>query len=197
MARSGNGSPGIGPTPALAVRDGLVDRLAALGDPFFALLDAACDRRILGLIREGGCPFHSLYESPKAEELAEFAPYLVELSAAAPLFRRLVAEGWGESWGLYLGAPADLDGLRHHFRRFLKVEIPGGRTALFRFYDPRVLREFLPSWTPEEAAEFFGPVSCFAIEGDDPDVLLEFRISARGELSRAESTPGATTDRPR
>ena len=187
MASHSPGTNGSALLPEPEIRSGLIDRLGTLGDRFFALLDAARDPRIVDLLRESGSPFHSLYESPKAEQLAEFAPYLVELTADAPLLGRLVAGGWGESWGLYLAAEAaDLDGLRRHFRRFLTVEIPGGRTALFRFYDPRVLREFLPSWTPEEAADFFGPASRFAIEGEGADILLEFRLAPGGEFIRDE-----------
>ena len=144
--------------------------LEALGDPLFALLDAARDPKVLAAIRDGGQPYQSLYEGPD-DDLAEYGPYLVQLDNHGTSLARLVADGWGRSWGVYLTSPADFESIRHHFRRYLKVEIPGAAAAaLFRFYDPRVLREFLACWTLAEREAFHGPVSCFAIEDAEGSV---------------------------
>ncbi len=50
----------------------------------------------------------------------------------------------------------------------------------FRFYDPRVLRVFLPVCTHEEAAQLLGPLSCFLMENDKADTLLQFRVAETG-----------------
>lgn len=143
------------------------DWLQSLGGPLFALLDAARDPAILATIQSSDQPYQSLYEGVEADDLAAYGPYLVSLDGDEAFLSRLVEHGWGRSWGVYLASPADLATIRHHLRRYLKVEIPGGQTALFRFYDPRVLREFLPAWTPAEQASFFGPVTAYAIEDAD------------------------------
>ena len=148
------------------------DQLRAPGESLFALLDAARDPAVLFLIRDGGRPHQSLYEGAEADDLAAYGPYLVDLDGDDAFLPRLVERGWGRSWGVYLASPADLATVRRHLRRYLKVEIPGGRTALFRFYDPRVLREFLPSWADDERDAFFGPVSAYVIEAADAGVGL-------------------------
>jgi hypothetical protein len=55
---------------------------------------------------------------------------------------------------------------------------------IFRYYDPRVLRVYLPTCWPAEVSTFFGPVSAFITGGDDPGEILEFR-NERGTLASA------------
>ena len=53
---------------------------------------------------------------------------------------------------------------------------------LFRYYDPRVLRVFLPAFSAADAADFFGPVAAFAAESDDPSAFHLFRRGEPGRL---------------
>jgi hypothetical protein len=50
----------------------------------------------------------------------------------------------------------------------------------FRFYDPRVLRSFLPTCTEPECAEFFGPIGRFVMEAEQPGALWSFTRVPRG-----------------
>jgi hypothetical protein len=125
-------------------------------------------------ILEGGAQYESLYEGWSKAELSLFAPYLVSLPPWSKLLETLVTKGWGKSWGIYLTCHTAFPELRQHFRHFLMVNMPDGKQVYFRFYDPRVLRVYLPSCTPEEIGYFFGPVSRFAIEDEKPEKLLEF-----------------------
>jgi len=54
------------------------------------------------------------------------------------------------------------------------VKTEAGQEMYFRFYDPRVLRAFLPVCTPQEAKEFFGPVRSFLVEARHGATLLRF-----------------------
>jgi hypothetical protein len=149
-------------------------------DPLFALLDAARDPKVLELLRPSGTEHQSLYEGFKGELLADFAPYLVRLPPESPFLDVLAREGWGRSWGSYLTSEAPFAEVRRQFRRFLMVKVEGGKELYFRYYDPRVLRVFLPTCTPEEAGDFFGPVRSFLIEAPDPAQLLRFTLGAPG-----------------
>jgi hypothetical protein len=51
----------------------------------------------------------------------------------------------------------------------------------FRFYDPRVLRIFLPTCDEDQLNEFFGPVDYFVCEDEDPAFALAFTLKD-GEL---------------
>ena len=70
-----------------------------------------------------------------------------------------------------------LRALRDHFREFHTVELPDQRTVLFRYYDPRVLRSFLPACNAAELASFFGPVQSFIVEGETPETGLKFALA--------------------
>src|ERR1700758_3214926 len=92
-----------------------------------AILDAARDPKVLETLRKSDQRYQSLYEGAKGEELAEFAPYLVELPSDSALIESLVRDGWGKSWGIFLTAASDYRETRRHFRRFLLVKAPDGR----------------------------------------------------------------------
>src|SRR5262249_26873291 len=91
------------------------------GGTTFALLDAARDPKVLPLVRSSGEPHQSLYEGGQGELLADFAPYLVELSRSPGLLDTLLQQGWGRSWGLFLTSYQAFKEVRRHFRRFLLV----------------------------------------------------------------------------
>jgi len=142
-------------------------------EPLFGILDAARSRRILELLRDSSEEFQSLYEGKSAEDLVDFAPYVVELPVGSELLEDLIREGWGDSWGVYLKCGLPLDEVRRHFRKFLMIEV-GERKAYFRFYDPRVLRIFLPTCSLSDRHEFFGPVEAFWSEASDQTGVLRF-----------------------
>lgn len=148
------------------------------GEHLYALLDAARDDRVLELLRESEERYQSLYEGQQGEDLANFAPYLVELPKDSPLLDTLIKEGWGKSWGVYLTSAKQLEEVRKHFRHFLIVQTEDARELYFRFYDPRVLRTFLPTCKGEEANEFFGPIRQMLAEQEDRFGLLRFSATA-------------------
>jgi len=138
----------------------------------FAILDGARDEQIVPMIRAAGVEARCLFDGELAPALAAAAPYLVALDPAAAFTRGLLARGWGEAWGVLLVASAGLEPLRRHFRQFLRVRDEDGRHLLFRYYDPRVLRLYLPTCTSEELAQVFGPVAAFLLEDSDGGAQL-------------------------
>ena len=125
----------------------------------FAVLDASRDSRILVLLQESIDECRSLYEGHQGSVLADTAPHIAQLSNKSRLLRSLIQEGWGKHWGIYFSCSASLSEARRHFRKFLLVKTEGLDGHLyFRFYDPRVLREFLPTCTAAQREEFFGPI---------------------------------------
>jgi hypothetical protein len=154
--------------------------LRSESEPLYALLDAARSPMVLALLRDCKERHQSLYEGVQGELLAQFAPFLVQLPPASPFLDTLVREGWGKSWGVYLTCSGPFEEVRKHFRRFLLVKTEEGKELYFRFYDPRVLRVYLPTCTPQEIREFFGPLICYLAEDKDPNTLLRFRAGASG-----------------
>lgn len=161
--------------------DHVLDRLwrpgAGGGSPeVYLLLDGARDDRVLPLIRRHWIDHRCLFRGRLAPELAAAAPYLVSLGPRSTVTRALVAKGWHRSWGVFLRSPAILQDLVRHFRQFLRVRDEAGREFFFRFYDPRVLRVYLPTCTAGELRAFFGPVELFSLEGDEEDTMLELSL---------------------
>jgi len=146
--------------------------LQTMGSPVYCLLDSACDQKIGTMIANAKERVHCLYDGQSAIELAPWAPYLAELPVKSELAAALFTEGWGKGWASYFVSRYPFEDLRHHFRKFLMVKMDDGTEAYFRFYDPRVLREFLPTSTRTEVWEFFGPVEKWAIEAKDPELVL-------------------------
>lgn len=159
------------------VRDYWLHHLRRQSSPVFAVLDAARDPRVLPLLRELG-GHRSLHDGEEAEELADVAPYLIELPPGRPHLERVVAEGWGRAWGIFLTSGASAELVRSHLQALLYARTEDGAARYLRFYDPRVLRAFVPVCTPPELAEVFGPIERFIVEARRP--TLAHVYSRRG-----------------
>lgn len=142
----------------------------------YLLLDSARDKRVLPLVRRNWIDHRCLFRGRLAPELAAAAPYLVSLGRRSTVTRAVVATGWGRSLGVFVRSQAILQDLVRHFRQFLRVRDEAGRELFFRFYDPRVLRIYLPTCTPGELRTFFGPVELFSMEGEEEDTMLEMSL---------------------
>jgi len=139
----------------------------------WAILDGARDRRVFPFLRDSGLAYLCLYSGHLPRELQFAAPYIVELSKDGAHTRRLIDLAWGNSWGVFLSIE-DSSNLRHHLRKFLKVRSESGKSLLFRYYDPRVLRVYLPTCLPDELKTVFGPIQSFWVEDEAGQSLLEF-----------------------
>jgi hypothetical protein len=140
------------------------------------ILDAARDQTIFRMLLEYRLEYSCLYSQFRSPELEIAAPYLVQLEYQDGNTRRLLERAWGNSWGVFLKCDLRLDKLRRHLRQFLVVRDPRGRRAVFRYYDPRVLRVYLPTCAGEELRSVFGPIQLFWTEGQVPEDMLEFRL---------------------
>lgn len=166
------------------VREALWPSEGRAGWSVYAVLDGARSARIHRDVAESGLPHACLYAGPLPAPMVEVAPYLVKLTPDAPFTRALLADGWGASFGIFILANAMLEELRRHFRRLLKVRDEAGQVLLFRFYDPRVMRAYLPTCNPSELGQVFGPVGMFVVEGED-GAVRRFHRGERGELAEA------------
>lgn len=144
----------------------------------FAVLDGARDKRIVPMLRGSGQDYRCLYSGQLSPRLAAAAPYLVTLPSRHLSFfaEELLELAWGQSWGIFVESAASLSDLRRHFRRFLRVQDESGKSMVFRWYDPRVLRVYLPTCHARELRQIFGPVRCYWLEGEDPDALLRYHL---------------------
>lgn len=146
----------------------------------FAILDGARDEQIYQTVSRSKRPYFCLYLEPLTDKLRAAAPYLVELDE--PWARMLIQKSWGASWGVYLSSAshAPIHIIRHQYRKINFVSGPKGKRLLFRYYDPRVLRAYLPTCHPAELDYFFGPITDIFTEGDGTHSLMHFHHSPKG-----------------
>jgi hypothetical protein len=186
-----NDGPGDGPgrltrTPRQPFSTLLSDSALLGGDGQLSLLlDAAREEQIYPRLMTLGdtVDVRSLYQGDLGEHLAPVAPYLISLPKEQPAAHWFAEAGFGRSWGLFIVASVGLDELRRHLRKFNIVYRENGTPLVFRYYDPRVLRRFLPTCTSDELRRFFGPIDSFLVENEEADALLRFALRG-GELTQ-------------
>ncbi|WDP92885.1 MAG: DUF4123 domain-containing protein [Desulfobacter sp.] len=140
----------------------------------YALVDAARSESIYPKLSQVKSDCICLHRGDRARELAWVSPYLARVREQDPFFRWLLEEGWGKSRATFVRSRASLNELVQHFRTCLTVYDEKGKSYFFRFYDPRVLRTYLPICNEEELNTVFGPAQRFIVEDADPSVLLNF-----------------------
>ena len=155
-------------------------RLSETQQQIYAVLDGASIPSLLALLSEHGVPNVCLLPGELDPELAQAAPYLVQLDAQSPFAELFLSQGLGNHWGILALSGADLRTLRMHFRKLLSVWDPDGKPLFFRYYDPRVLRIFLPTCNAGELRTLFGPVTGYYAEAEAAGKLLRLTLGADG-----------------
>jgi Domain of unknown function (DUF4123) len=145
------------------------------GMQLFTILDGASVSGLLEHLTESELEYECLYRGDLAPDMAQVAPYLVRLAENSPFTLWVLDKGWGNHWGIFARSPADLPTLRRHFRRFLKVYDANAKPLYFRYYDPRVLRVFLPTCNAGELDTMFGIVDRYLMEDEQGGAVLSFR----------------------
>lgn len=154
--------------------------LADQPERLFAVLDGASLPNLPEILAEQRLEHVCLMPGELEPDLALAAPYLAEVPPLSPFAAQFLSQGLGRHWGILVTADAPFRTLRMHLRKFLSVWDPDGRPLYFRYYDPRVLRTYLPTCNDAELAVFFGPVTAFYAEHADPATLLRFTLAETG-----------------
>ena len=140
----------------------------------YAILDGASVPVLRDKFYEEEPEYVCLYAGDLEPDMEEVAPYLVRLEQGSRFTDWLISKGWGEHWGIFTGTKEDLRTVRKHLRTLLLVQDPDGKTLLFRYYDPRVMRVYLPTCNAEEIQAVFGPLQWLAMENDDKEEMVRF-----------------------
>ncbi|APF85643.1 DUF4123 domain-containing protein [Ralstonia solanacearum] len=101
----------------------------------------------------------SLFEGTADAPLAHAGPWLVDVqqvdSEVLSDLERMEARAPAVSW---LIAQSDLPGLAQLLQRQLDIRLPDGRTALLRFWDPRVLVRLVQVLEAGQLQAFFADI---------------------------------------
>ena len=132
----------------------------------YILLDAARMSTAMDNAMELNARYESLYEGESRKYLATVAPYLFSFEPNTEFSSWYLENGWGDSWGVLFSATVSFEDCLRHLQKFVLAKTPDGRELYFRFYDPRVLKIFLPTCDKKQITDFFGPIDYFIMEGD-------------------------------
>lgn len=143
---------------------------------WYGVIDGAQDSRLVALAQS--CANHvCLISGTLDSELAPALPWLVELHPGERLLNIWRQEGAGRNWGIALQSPMDLHRVKIHLKKFLNARLPDGTLAMFRFYDPRVLRSYMRAATSEEIIPWFSGIDRYSVESEQPGRYHDFHLS--------------------
>lgn len=124
----------------------------------YAVIDSAQQGGFYKRLDKYGLPYRSLFDGYAEANLPEIAPLLVLLSETDSQQRRV----HNEIQRIAVQRPAisllesvlPLDELAEHLRAFHTVKLPGRRMMILRWYDTRVLPDWMDALDPSQRAGF-------------------------------------------
>ncbi|AIP39972.1 hypothetical protein BFR06_11430 [Burkholderia pseudomallei] len=109
----------------------------------------------------------ALFDRTPDASLADHGPWLIDYAIAPGPIRRVLAElaagPIGMSW---LISAYPFDRLAAELREHLDVRLPDGRTALFRFYDARIMPDIARVMSDAQRSQFFVATYDWLVEID-------------------------------
>lgn len=125
----------------------------------YVLLDGAkiedLPKRIYSL--EDSPAVEWLYHKTTYKALFEIGPALVALHPESALEQNFM-EHWQHDAGLVMESHAPMPELAEHLRSLIHARTTGDVSLLFRYYDPRVMRHWLPYLGAAEKDRMMGPI---------------------------------------
>lgn len=144
-----------------------------MNSPNYILLDSARMDSEMATARELNPEHTCLYEGDSEKFLSVVAPWLFDFDPNSDFADWIAKNAPTNDWGIFLRSSSEPIKVYRHLRKFLIVSTEDGRELYFRFYDPRVLRVFLPTCDRDQLKEFFGPIEAFIAE-DENGLLVEY-----------------------
>jgi pSer/pThr/pTyr-binding forkhead associated (FHA) protein len=160
----------------------------------YALIDGAQAFDLAFTGRLMGHELYTLFIGDLAEISARVGPCLVALGEPSAFLARWVERIGGHA-GVLLTSSAALPELGQHLRRIFIATDETNQEYFFRFYDPRVLRVFLPTCREDELREFFGVVTRWVAEDEEATGFVSYSLEDHGLEVRqiTGEAAGATT----
>jgi hypothetical protein len=137
-----------------------------VSEKLYAVVDVARDRRIYELVHDALFPM-CLFRTEVVSPLGRSAPYLVPVEHAERLIESWRNFGCGESWGIFLSSSEQQARVRQRLRTCNEAKLPDGRVVLFRWWDPRVFRVYLPTCDAGDLKQWFAAVDEYVCENED------------------------------
>lgn len=144
--------------------------------PIYAVVDACQAWEWVGRVREQfGRDTKMLFQGAGTvyDEVDEVAPYLCSLDPENALLLEWSGM-FGRNAGILIASDAPMAVLYKHLRNVFVAKDSTEQDYFFRFYDPRVLRGFLPACRLEEVRQFFGPIRWIVVEDIQANRMISY-----------------------
>lgn len=132
--------------------------------PNYVLIDAALWQEDIEIIFASGLPYRSLFRGSTGEQLWSVAPYLLDISRQDEFVQKIQAMDKIQRRVSWIASTLDIDSLRKHLRRFLRLKREDESYIYFRFYDPYVIQSTFPSLSEEQYKELMAPIQLLIAE---------------------------------
>jgi len=141
------------------------------GHHAYAIVDGAATPGLLPRLSNHSADYRCLFRGELDSALAEAAPYLIQLKQYTAITEWLITTR-GNHQNIFALIPdnQDFNAVHKHFRGFLRISGPDNQALYFRYYDPRVMHQFLADCRPEQTQTLFGPVKAYLVEDPAADV---------------------------
>jgi hypothetical protein len=151
----------------------------------YAVVDCARDDHLYPIVcgfgpQDATC----LFSGDQPRELEKVSPYLVRLTYQDQATRALLLDYWGDSAFIVVHSLDSIDVTRRHLKTFLQARMPDGEVTLFRFYDPRVMRVFLPTCDAAQLEQIFGNLLAILTEDETGDHVVSWSVSSGYRLKQ-------------
>jgi hypothetical protein len=146
----------------------------------YMIIDGASVAALIDHLYDDEPDFSCLLKGMLEPDMQEVAPYIVQLRDGEPFTEWVLASALGRHWGIVLCTSLDLRTLDRRYRKLLRVRGPDGEPLFFRFYDPRVLRTFLPTCEEDDLDIWFDGVRHYYAEAPEEGALLRFTSNGQG-----------------
>jgi hypothetical protein len=178
-----------------SISEALADHLDLKpGENLYAVVDGAQD---LELAYEAkilaNADIQSLFEGESADGMADVAPYFFQINTKCDFLKNW-SRRWGRNAGILFVSKFGADEIRRHLRGIFVVTDEEAQEFFFRFYDPRVIRSYLPTCKPEDLVEFFGRIDRFLVEDEELTFAVTYHNTENGLRTDRLDVPPADPD---
>jgi hypothetical protein len=142
----------------------------------YCILDGASVDALPMRLYETNTPNYCLFRGELEPDVLYAAPYVAVLLPGSTFSEWVFSESSGKHWGIYAHCRYSIKEMRRHCRALINVYDEKGNPLIFRYYDPRVLRKFLPTCNGDELETLFGKIETLFAETEDGNTLTAYRL---------------------
>ncbi len=152
----------------------LKDTLSIPQTRTYCVLDGAAVKDLPKRLFEMKPPNYCLLRGELTPDMVHVAPYVALMIPNDEFSNWVIENCFAGNKGIFVQTRFSIKEMRKHFRALVTVYDELGNPMLFRFYDPRVFRKFLPTCDADQVKTFFGNVDRFLLADEEEKDFLTY-----------------------